>query len=91
MLPGGVFGATYVAVALAGAARLGAAVSTVAVTLGQVLGAMVIAGAGWLGQMPQRPTLAGLLSAALLVGAVALLARDRARAADAPAADASGR
>lgn len=79
MLPGGLLGATYVTLSLLGAARLGVGVSTVAVTLGQVAGALVITGAGWLGQAPQPPTLSGLLSAVLLLGAVAVLARDRER------------
>lgn len=74
---GGLLGATYVTLSLVGAAQLGVGVSTVAVTLGQVLGALVITAAGWLGQVPQRPTLTALLSAALLLGAVTLLARDR--------------
>lgn len=78
-LLGGLLGAIYVTLSLVGAARLGVGVSTVAVTLGQVLGALVIAAAGWLGQSPQRPTLTELLSAGLLLGAVALLARDRER------------
>ena len=78
MLAGGVFGASYVALNLASAARVGAGASTVAVTLGQVLGALLVTGAGWLGQAPQRPTAGALLSAALLVGAVAVLVRDRA-------------
>nr|WP_246580787.1 DMT family transporter [Deinococcus aestuarii] len=76
-LLGGLFGATYVTLSLIGAARLGVGLSTVAVTLGQVLGALLIGAAGWLGQAPQRPTLTAWLSAALLLGAVALLARDR--------------
>lgn len=79
MLTGGLFGAAYVAMSLASAARLGPGVSTVAVTLGQVAGALVITGAGWLGQAARRPTPAALLSALLLLAAVALLAHDRAR------------
>jgi bacterial/archaeal transporter family-2 protein len=79
-LIGGLLGATYVTLSLLGAARLGVGVSTVAVTLGQVVGALIITGAGWLGQTPQRPTVTGLLSAVLLLGAVALLANDRQRA-----------
>lgn len=78
-LLGGVLGVTYVTLSLISAARLGAGASTVAVTLGQVLGAAVITGLGWLGQTAQPPTLAGLLSAALLLGAVGLLALDRQR------------
>ncbi|MDV6375221.1 DMT family transporter [Deinococcus arenicola] len=78
-LLGGVLGVTYVTLSLITGARLGAGASTVAVTLGQVLGASVITGLGWLGQTAQPPTLAGLLSAALLLGAVALLAADRGR------------
>ena len=80
MLPGGILGATYVTLSLRGAARLGVAVSTVAVTLGQVLGAMLITGAGWLGQEAQAPSGTAVLSAVLLLGAVALLALDRQRA-----------
>jgi bacterial/archaeal transporter family-2 protein len=80
MLIGGLLGSTYVTLSLIGAARLGVGVSTVAVTLGQVLGAAVITGLGWLGQTPQRPTLTTVFSALLLIGAVALLARDRERA-----------
>ncbi|ACO47940.1 DMT family transporter [Deinococcus deserti] len=80
MLCGGLLGATYVTLSLIGAARLGVGLSTVAVTLGQVLGALLIGTVGWLGQPSQRPTLAALLSAALLLGAVALLARDREQA-----------
>ena len=80
MLLGGMMGATYVTLSLIGAARLGVGVSTVSVTLGQVLGALVITGAGWLGQTPQRPSLTAILSAVLLLGAVALLAADRERA-----------
>jgi transporter family-2 protein len=90
MLAGGLFGATYVALSLAGAARLGVGVSTVAVTLGQVVGAMVITGMGWFGQAPQRPTGTGLLSAALLLGAVAMLAGDREHTEDGASADESG-
>lgn len=74
---GGLLGATYVTLSLIGAARLGVGLSTVAVTLGQVLGALIITAAGWLGQTPQRPTLTELLSASLLLGAVALLTQDR--------------
>ncbi|MGL4609443.1 MAG: DMT family transporter [Trueperaceae bacterium] len=51
--------------------------STVAVTLGQILGAMLISSADWFGQTSQRPSWTSLLSALLLVGAVALLAKDR--------------
>lgn len=78
-LLGGVLGVTYVTLSLITGARLGAGASTVAVTLGQVLGAAVITGLGWLGQTAQPPTLPGLLSAALLLGAVGLLAADRER------------
>ncbi len=81
MLPGGLLGATYVVLSLAGAARLGVGLGTVAATLGQVAGALVITGAGWLGQAPQRVTPARVLSAVVLLGAVALLAWDRERAA----------
>jgi bacterial/archaeal transporter family-2 protein len=76
-LLGGLLGSSYVTLSLIGAARLGVGVSTVAVTFGQVVGALVISGLGWFGQTPQRPTLTGLLSAALLLGAVAVLTRDR--------------
>ncbi|CAM3760577.1 DMT family transporter [Deinococcus frigens] len=78
-LLGGVLGVTYVTLSLIVGARLGAGASTVAVTLGQVLGAAVITGLGWLGQTAQPPTLSALLSAGLLLGAVALLAADRNR------------
>lgn len=84
MLLGGVLGATYVTLALAGASRLGVAVGTVAVTFGQVASALVIAACGWFGQPPQRPTTTGIASATLLLGAVALLAVDRARASAVP-------
>lgn len=76
-LLGGLYGASYVTLSLLGAARLGAGVSTVAVTLGQVLGALTITGLGLFGQAARAPTPGALLSAALLVGAVALLAADR--------------
>ncbi len=77
MLIGGLLGATYVTFSLISAGRLGVGVSTVAVTFGQVVGALVITGLGWLGQTPKAPTLLSLLSAVLLLAAVALLARDR--------------
>ncbi len=77
MLAGGLMGATYVTLSLIGAAQLGAAISTVAVTLGQVLGALLITGLGWFGQTPQKPSWTGLLSALLLLLAVAVLAKDR--------------
>jgi bacterial/archaeal transporter family-2 protein len=77
MLLGGLYGATYVTLSLITAARLGVGVSTVAVTLGQILGAMVITSAGWFGQTPQLPSWTAILSAVLLIGAVALLAKDR--------------
>ena len=80
MLAGGLFGASYVTLNLASAARVGTGVSAVTVTLGQVLGALLVTGAGWLGQAPQRPSAGALVSAAFLVGAVAVLARDRATA-----------
>jgi transporter family-2 protein len=79
MCAGGLFGASYVTLNLASAARVGPGLSTVTVTLGQVLGALLVAGAGWFGQAARRPSAAGLLSAALLLGAVALVARDRDR------------
>lgn len=78
-LLGGLLGSSYVTLSLVGAARLGVGVSTVAVTFGQVLGALVITGLGWFGQAPERPTPAGVLSALLLLGAVAVLSRDRGR------------
>jgi bacterial/archaeal transporter family-2 protein len=77
MLLGGLYGATYVTLSLVTAARLGVGVSTVAVTLGQILGAMVITSAGWFGQAAQPPSWTAILSAVLLIGAVALLAKDR--------------
>jgi bacterial/archaeal transporter family-2 protein len=77
MLLGGLYGATYVTLSLVTAARLGVGVSTVAVTLGQILGAMVITSVGWFGQAAQPPSWTAILSAVLLIGAVALLAKDR--------------
>jgi transporter family-2 protein len=77
MLLGGVYGATYVTLSLLTAGRLGVGVSTVSVTLGQVLGAALITGLGWFGQAPQPPSWTTLVSALLLLGAVALLARSR--------------
>ena len=77
MLLGGLFGSTYVTLSLTGAARLGVGVSTVAVTLGQVIGAVVISSAGWFGQKAQLPSWTTIASAALLIGAVALLSQDR--------------
>lgn len=79
MLLGGLYGATYVTLSLITAARLGVGVSTVAVTLGQILGAIVITSAGWFGQAPQPPSWTAMLSAVLLVSAVGLLAKDRER------------
>jgi bacterial/archaeal transporter family-2 protein len=79
MLLGGLYGATYVTLSLITAARLGVGISTVAVTLGQILGAIVITSAGWFGQTPQLPSWTAILSAVLLIGAVALLAKDRER------------
>ena len=77
MLIGGLLGSTYVTLSLVGAARLGVGVSTVAVTFGQVVSALLITGLGWFGQLPQPPTWQGMLSAVLLLGAVAVLASDR--------------
>lgn len=79
MLLGGLFGSAYVTLSLTGAARLGVGVSTVAVTLGQVLGAALISSAGWFGQKPQLPSWPAIASAGLLIGAVALLSLDRER------------
>ena len=79
MLSGGLLGAMYVTLNLASAARLGTGVTTVTVTLGQVTSASLVTAAGWLGQTAQRPDAPGVLSAALLVGAVALLVKDRER------------
>ncbi|GAA5504013.1 hypothetical protein Dxin01_03781 [Deinococcus xinjiangensis] len=80
-LLGGVLGATYVTLNIVGAARYGIGVSTVAVTLGQVLGALLITSQGWFGQQAQSPSWKAWLSAVLLLGAVGLLARDRVQAA----------
>ncbi len=91
MLTGGLLGATYAMLSLTGAARLGPVASTVTVTLGQVVGALLVAGFGWLGQTPQRPSPGGLLSAALLLAAVTLVARDRAAAHAPPRPDAQER
>ncbi|WP_211238297.1 DMT family transporter, partial [Deinococcus pimensis] len=52
--------------------------STAAVTLGQIIGARVIDHYGLLGQAVREVSAADLLGAALLLAAVALLARDRA-------------
>jgi bacterial/archaeal transporter family-2 protein len=78
-LIGGLLGSTYVTLSLVGAARLGVGVSTVAVTFGQVVSALLITGLGWFGQSPQAPTWQGVLSAVLLLTAVAVLASDRER------------
>ena len=78
-LIGGLLGSTYVTLSLVGAARLGVGVSTVAVTFGQVVSALLITGLGWFGQLPQAPTWQGMLSAVLLLGAVTVLASDRER------------
>lgn len=80
-LLGGLLGATYVTLSLVGAARLGVGTSTIAVTFGQVVGALLISGLGWFGQLPQRPSVTDLLSAGLLLAAVAVLSRDREKAA----------
>ncbi|WP_291423841.1 DMT family transporter [Deinococcus sp.] len=77
MFIGGPLGAIYVTVNIIGAARFGIGVSTVAVTLGQVLGALLISSLGWFGQHAQRPSWQAWLSALLLLGAVGLLAQDR--------------
>ena len=79
MFIGGLLGSTYVTLNLIGAARLGIGVSTVAVTLGQVLGALLITSRGWFGQQAQAPSGQAWLSAALLLAAVALLGLDRMR------------
>jgi transporter family-2 protein len=78
-LLGGLFGATYVTLSLIAASRLGAGISTVAVTFGQVLSAIAVTALGWFGQTPKSPSWTALLSAALLLSAVALLTRDRER------------
>ena len=78
-LIGGLLGSTYVTLSLVGAARLGVGVSTVAVTFGQVVSALLITGLGWFGQSPQPPNWQGVLSAVLLLAAVAVLASDRSR------------
>lgn len=79
MFIGGLLGSTYVTFNLIGAARLGIGVSTVAVTLGQVLSALLITSQGWFGQVARQPNPQTWLSAALLLGAVALIAWDRVR------------
>lgn len=79
MLTGGLLGAAYVTLSLVGAARLGVGVGTVAATLGQLLVALALPALGWLGQARQAPSPSEVLSAVLLVGAVALLAWDRGR------------
>lgn len=79
MFIGGLLGATYVTLNLIGAARLGIGVSAVAVTLGQVLSALLIGARGWFGQTAHAPTPQAWLSALLLLGAVALLGLDRMR------------
>jgi bacterial/archaeal transporter family-2 protein len=84
MLIGGFLGASYVTFAIIAAGRLGVGVSTVAVTFGQVGASLFITGFGWLGQSAQPPSVTGLLSALLLLLAVAVLARDRERAARQP-------
>ncbi len=78
-LIGGLLGSSYVTLSLIGAARLGVGVSTVAVTFGQVLAALVITNFGWFGQTPRAPTLTGVLSAGLLLAAVVVLTLDRQR------------
>jgi bacterial/archaeal transporter family-2 protein len=78
-LIGGLLGSTYVTLSLVGATRLGVGVSTVAVTFGQVVSAVLITGLGWFGQSLQAPTWQGVLSALLLLAAVAVLANDRER------------
>lgn len=83
-LLGGVLGAAYVTLNVTGAARYGVGVSTVAVTLGQMLGALLLGSRGWFGQTAQAPGAPAWLSAALLLGAVVLLAQDR-QAAENPA------
>jgi bacterial/archaeal transporter family-2 protein len=82
MLLGGAFGASYVTLSLITAARLGVGVSTVAVTLGQVLGAALITSLGWFGQTAQAPSLSTVVSALLLLGAVAMLGEDRRQVAE---------
>jgi bacterial/archaeal transporter family-2 protein len=77
MLIGGLLGSTYVTLSVIGAARLGVGLSTVAVTLGQVLGAALITAFGLFGQRAQSPNWTTVASALLLIGAVALLGRDR--------------
>lgn len=80
MLIGGLLGATYVTLNIIGASRFGIGVSTIAITLGQVLGALLITSQGWFGQHAQVPSWQAWLSAGLLIGAVAILARDRMQA-----------
>lgn len=79
MYAGGLLGVAYVSSSLVVGGRLGIALGTIAVTLGQITGALVIAGFGLLGQAQRAPSFLSLGSALLLVAAVALLASDRAR------------
>lgn len=77
MFLGGAVGAGYVTATLFTARALGVAASTAGVTLGQILGARLIDAFGLLGQSVRPVTLLDLLGAALLLGAVVLLARER--------------
>ncbi len=77
MIGGGLLGASYVTLSLVGAAKLGVGVSTVAVTFGQVVGALIITALGLFEQKPQLPSLTSILSAVLLLAAVFILTKDR--------------
>jgi bacterial/archaeal transporter family-2 protein len=80
MLLGGMVGATYVALSLISALRLGVGLGTIAATFGQVLSAQIITALGWLGQSAKPPSILSVSSAVLLLLAVALLAKDREQA-----------
>ncbi len=76
---GGAVGAAFVSFTLLTARQLGVAASTAAVTFGQIAAARLIDTFGWLGQTQRDLRWTGLLGALLLLGAVVLLAHERAR------------